>query len=190
MSMNERTVTQLLHDLRGGDQFAVSELVPRIYGSLRKLAGQMMRRERVDHTLQATAIVNECYMDLVDMQVDWQDRAHFFAIAARQMRRILVDYARANRCQKRGGDQMQLTMDEIRFGANEIDPDIVDLDQALRDLAKFDERKSQIVELLFFGGLTYTEAAEVLGISEATVDRDLRLAKAWLSRELRQAHIS
>ena len=182
--MDERTVTQLLQDLRGGDPQAISMLVPRVYDSLRKLAGHMMRGERQDPTLQATAIVNECYLQLVDMKIDWQDRAHFFAIAARQMRRILVDYARARGSQKRGGDQHKQTMDDVLVIEPALDADILDLDTALTRLAEFDNRKCQVVELHFFAGLTYDEISEALAISAATVDRELRLAKAWLYREL------
>ena len=184
--MNDKTVTQLLQDLRGGDEQAVGMLVPRVYDSLRKLAGHMMRGERQDHTLQATAIVNECYMELVDMEVNWQDRAHFFAIAARQMRRILVDYARARGSQKRGGDQHRQTLDDVLMIEPALDADIIDLDKALSRLSEFDDRKCQVVELHFLAGLTYDEIGEALSISAATVDRELRMAKAWLYRELDQ----
>jgi len=182
--MNDRTVTQLLQDLRGGDPQAVDMLVPRVYDSLRKLAGRVIRGERQDHTLQATAIVHECYLELVDMLVDWQDRAHFFAIAARQMRRILVDYARARGSQKRGGDRHRQTLDDVLMTEPALDADILDLDEALTRLAEFDDRKCQVVELHFFAGLTYDEMSAALGISAATVDRELRMAKAWLYREL------
>lgn len=186
MPMNDRTVTQLLQELRGGDQQVMSMLVPRVYDSLRKLAGHMMRGERRDHTLQATAVVNECYMELVGMPIDWQDRAHFFAIAVRQMRRILVDYARAHRSQKRGGDQHKQTLDDVLIVEPELDADILDLDKALTCLSDFDDRKCKVVELHYFGGLTYDEIGEALEISAATVDRELRLAKAWLYRKLRE----
>ncbi len=182
--MNDQNVTQLLQDLRAGDQYAAEILVPKVYNSLNKLAGQLMRGERHDHTLQATAMVNECYLQLVDMPVEWQSRAHFFAIAVRQMRRILVDYARARRSQKRGGDQQRQTLDDVLIIAPELDVSILDLDKALSNLSEFDDRKSQVVELHFFGGLTYDEIAEALNISAATVDRELRLAKAWLYRKL------
>ena len=143
-----------------------------------------MRSERASHTLQATALVNEAYMRLVESEVQWQDRAHFIAVAARLMRRILVDYARSRQAQKRSGGGTNLSLDESGVAAPQRSADLLALDEALTRFAAFDERKSQIVELHFFGGLTYDETAEVLGISAATVDRDLRLAKAWLSRNL------
>lgn len=182
--MNNKTVTQLLHDLRSGNEQALSVLVPKVYDSLHKLAGHMMRGERQDHTLQATAIVNECYLELVDMQVDWQDRAHFYAIAVRQMRRILVDYARAQRAEKRGGGQHKITLDDMLVVQPDLDVDILALNDALENFSSFDDRKCQVIELHYFGGLTYDEIAVVLDISSATVDRELRLAKAWLYREL------
>jgi len=180
----DKTVTKLLQELRGGNQQAADSLVPQVYDSLRRLAGRLMQGERSDHTLQATAVVNECYMELVDMPIDWKDRSHFFAIAARQMRRVLVDYARAHRSQKRGGDQHKQTLDEAMAIEPQIDIDIIELDDCLTVLAEFDSRKAQVIELHYFGGLTYEEMAAALEISEATVDRELRMAKAWLYREM------
>lgn len=180
----DKTVTRLLQELRGGNQSAADELVPQVYDALRRLAGRLMKSERADHTLQATAIVNECYMELVDMPIDWQDRSHFFAIAARQMRRILVDYARAHRCQKRGGDQQKQDFEEAMIPQPVMDVDIIELDECLTRLAEFDSRKAQVIELHYFGGLTYDEMAAALDVSAATIDRELRMAKAWLFREM------
>lgn len=181
-----KSVTQLLQDWRGGSQQALDQLTPLVYEALRQLAERYMYGERSGHTLQATAVVHEAYLRLVDMEIDWQDRTHFFAIAARLMRRILVDHARTQRRAKRGGGATKLTLDEALVVAPESSSDLVDLDEALTQLAGFDERKAQVVELHFFGGLTYDETAAVLGISPATVDRELRLAKAWLYKELEQ----
>jgi RNA polymerase sigma factor (TIGR02999 family) len=180
-----KTVTQLLSDWRSGDQQALDQLMPLIYDELRRLAQHYMQSERPDHTLQATALVHEAYLRLVDMDVTWQDRVHFFAVAARLMRRILVDHAKTHRRAKRGSGQ-KITLDEALLVAPEPAPDLVELDDALQRLATFDSRKSQVVELHFFGGLTYDEIAEAVGISPATVHRELRLAKAWLYHELSQ----
>ncbi len=179
-----QSVTRLLQDWRGGDAEALDRLTPLVYDSLRRLAGRYMRGERADHTLQATAVVHEAYAQLVGMDVAWQDRAHFYALAARMMRRILVDYARAQRRAKRGGDLARITLAESQLAAQTGDLDLLALDDGLQRLAAFDERKARVVELHFFAGLNYDETAAALGISAATVDRDLRLAKAWLYREL------
>lgn len=178
------TVTTLLRDWRSGDADALNELTPLIYDDLRRIAARHLRSERSGHTLQATALVNEAFARLAEADVPFQDRAHFFAIAARTMRHILTDYGRARRSQKRGGGLSPVTLheDRVAFGAS---TDIVDLDEALRKLAEIDERKSDILVLHFFGGLTYEETAEALKISAATVDRDLRLAKAWLANEFK-----
>jgi len=180
-----KPVTRLLQEWRGGDENALERLMPLVYDELRRLAKGYLRSERPDHTLQGTALVNEAYMRLVDMDVTWQDRAHFFAVAARLMRRMLVDHARALRREKRGGGERKLTLDEPLVASPERAPDLLALDEALTRLAAQDERKSQVVELHFFGGMTYDETSEALGISPATVHRELRLAKAWLHRELR-----
>lgn len=177
-------MTQLLRHVRHGDPRALETLVPLIYDSLRKLATKMMHGERDNHTMQATAVVNECYLQLINMDVDWQDRGHFFAIASRQMRRYLVDYARAKNCKKRGGELKRQTLDDVLVVEPALDADILDLDTALSRLAEFDSRKCQAIELHYFGGLTHTEISQALDISPATVDRELRLAKAWLYREL------
>lgn len=179
------SVTQLLGAWRAGDESALTELTPLVYQELRRLAGSYMRNERKGHTLQATAVVNEAWMRMVDMEVDWQNRAHFFAIAARLMRRILVDHAKAQRRQKRGGDAIKLSLDEALVMGDVREPDLLNLDEALSRLGDFDERKSRIVELHYFGGLTYDEIAIAMEISEATVHRDLRMAKAWLNHELK-----
>lgn len=177
-------VTQLLLEWRGGSQQALDALMPVVYDELRRLAQHYMRSERPEHTLQATALVNEAYLRLVDMKVSWQDRAHFFAVAARLMRRMLVDHARAqHRAKREGGPKVSL--DDALEVSWKPASDLLALDEALDELAKFDQRKSEIVELHFFGGLSNEEVAEALGISRATVQRELRMAKAWLNHELK-----
>jgi len=176
------TVTTLLRDWRSGDKEALNQLTPLIYDDLRRIAARYLRSERSGHTLQATALVNESFARLAESELSFNDRSHFFAIAARTMRHILTDYGRARRSQKRGGGIAPLTLNEERVAGPSTD--IVDLDDALTRLAEIDERKSDILVLHFFGGMTYDETAEALGISPATVDRDLRLAKAWLANEL------
>ncbi len=180
------SVTQLLGDWRSGSKEALDKLTPLVYDELRRLAHRYMRSERPDHTLQATAVVNEAFARLVDIEISWQDRAHFFAVAARLMRRILVDYAKAHRRLKRGGGATTLALEDVAPGGVEASADLVELNEALERLAEFDERKCEIVELHYFGGLTYDETAEALGISAATVHRELRMAKAWLQNELQQ----
>lgn len=182
-------VTQLLHDWRGGNQQALEKLMPMVYDTLRELAGRYMRREAAHHTLQATVVVNEAYMKLIDANVSWADRSHFIAIAAKAMRRILVDHARSKGRDKRGGDATRITLQDTRInpegGASVEGVDLIELEDALEKLAQFDERKAKAIELSFFGGLTYDEIAEVLEISAATVDRELRFAKAWLYSNLK-----
>ena len=177
------TVTTLLKDWRSGDNNALEQLTPLIYDDLRRIASAHLSRERAGHTLQATALVNEAFLRLADAEVSFEDRAHFFAIAARTMRRILTDYGRAHRSKKRGGGVAPLTLDESAVASN-ARLDIVDLDDALNDLAAIDARKSDVLVLHYFGGMTYDETADALNISAATVDRELRLAKAWLANEL------
>lgn len=180
-----KPVTRLLQEWRAGNQDALDQLMPLVYDELRRLASNYLRSERAGHTLQATALVNEAYLRLVDIDVHWQDRAHFFAVAARLLRRILVDHAKSHRRKKRGGGQLMLTIDEALAGSRQPDQSIIALDDALKSLAALDKRKSQIIELHYFGGLTYDEMAEAIGISQATVHRELRMAKAWLHHELK-----
>ncbi len=176
-------VTRLLLDWRAGQKNALNDLLPKVQDNLRQLAAGYMRGENSGHTLQPTALVNEAFLRLVDVDITWQNRAHFIAIAANTMRRILVDHARAKRREKRGGDDIQVTLHETRLGEGD-QADILELEDVLTKLEAFDQRKSQVIELSFYGGLTYDEIGEVVGISAATVDRELRFAKAWLYREL------
>ncbi len=178
------TVTVLLRDWRDGDKGALAALTPIVYDDLRLIARRHLLTERRGHTLQATALVHEAFSRLADADVDWQDRAHFFAVAARLMRRILTDYGRARRSEKRGGGMTPITLHDERV-AIDAPSRLVELDDALSKLAEIDARKSDVLVLHYFGGMTYEETAEALRISAATVDRDLRLAKAWLANELR-----
>ena len=180
-----KDVTGLLVAWNAGDESALPQLIPIVHGELRRLARRLMRGERGAHTLQTTALVNEAYIRLVDLsRVRWQDRAHFFAMSARLMRRILVDHARSRNYQKRGGTLRKVSLDEALVVTEERGADLVALDEALEALAAIDVRKSRVVELRFFGGLSVDEAAEALGISGETVMRDWRLAKVWLLRKL------
>jgi RNA polymerase sigma factor (TIGR02999 family) len=182
-------VTQLLDQLSQGRPQAFEALLPVVYGELRRQAGRYLRRERANHTLQPTALVHEAYMRLVDQHNQrWQNRAHFFAIAAQAMRRILVDHARAQARIKRGGPKAQVTLDDAMLAAEQKSVDAIALDEALERLAALDERQARVVELRFFGGLSVEEVAEVLQISPATIKREWSMAKAWLFGELtRQA---
>jgi RNA polymerase sigma factor (TIGR02999 family) len=178
-------VTGLLLAWGRGDEAALEQLVPLVHGELRRLARRHMGHERQGHTLQATALVNEAYLRLIDVQqVHWQNRAHFFARSARLMRRILVDFARSRHYQKRGGGAQQVSLDEALVVGKERGADLVALDDALQALAAIDPRKSQVVEMRFFGGLSVEETAEALHVSPETVMRDWKLAKVWLAREL------
>jgi RNA polymerase sigma-70 factor (ECF subfamily) len=178
-------VTQLLLAWSQGEQAALQKLIPVVHAELSRLAHHYMSGERSDHTLQTTALVNEAYLRLVDSsQVRWQNRAHFFAVSAQLMRRILVDFARSRNYLKRGGGAQQVMLDDAMLISKGPDIDVVVLDDALSALSAVDPRKAQSVELRFFGGLTEEEAAEVLKVSPETVRRDLRLAKAWLLREM------
>jgi RNA polymerase sigma factor (TIGR02999 family) len=179
-----KEITRLLVAWGDGDESALEGLTPLVYEELRRLAHHYMSRERPGHTLQTTALVNEAYVRLIDWKnVHWQSRAHFFAVSAQLMRRILVDFARTQSYAKRGGGALQVTLDEALV-SGEKGADIVALDEALRSLAELDERQSKVVELRFFGGLSIEETAEVLKVSEGTVRRDWSLARAWLHREL------
>jgi RNA polymerase sigma factor (TIGR02999 family) len=179
-------ITKLLIDWRGGDQAALDQLIPLVHDELRRLARRHMAHERAGHSLQATALVNEAYMRLIDIkQVIWQDRAHFFAMSSRLMRRILVDFARSKAYQKRGGGAQKVTFDEALVVSHERGPDLIALDDAVNALAAFDARKAQVVEMRFFGGLSVEETAEALNVSVETVIRDWKFAKSWLLRELK-----
>jgi RNA polymerase sigma-70 factor (ECF subfamily) len=179
-------VTRLLKAWGEGDSKALERLMPIVYGELRRVAARHLRRERPDHTLQPTALVNEAYLRLIDQKdVHWQSRAHFVGVAAKMMRRILVDHARRHHRMKRGGDVRKVSLDEAVPVGNDRAADLVALDDALSALAAFDGRKSQVVELRYFGGLSVKEVAAVLQVSEITVLRDWKLAKAWLYDQVR-----
>lgn len=183
--MGSQEVTRLLLDWRNGDAQAFEKLAPLVYKELHRLAQRYRNKERQDHTLQATDIVHETYLRLVNADgIDWQSRAHFYAITARLMRRVLVDYARSRGFIKRGGDAHRVPLDDAQGASLEPDSDLVALDDALRLLADVDPRKAEVIELRFFGGLTVEETAEVLQVSPDTVKRDWRLARSWLLREL------
>jgi RNA polymerase sigma factor (TIGR02999 family) len=178
-------VTQLLSAWRAGDERALEQLMPLVYGELRRLAGRYLNREREGHTLETHDLIHEAFLRLVDQrQVDWQSRSHFFGIAAQMMRRILVDHARRRGSHRRGGDVRQLVLDEIPDLAVSRDEDLVALDDALTELARADESLARVVELRFFGGLDHDEIAMLLGVSNPTARRRWRLAKAWLYRWL------
>jgi len=185
MEASPHEVTLLLQAWSGGEQGALDKLLPVVYQELHRLAQRYMAQESPGHTLQATALVNEAYLRLVDVKaVNWQNRAHFFGVSAQLMRRILVDLARSRRSLKRGGEAQAVSLDDALVVSQESGPDLVALDDALRTLAAMDHRRSQVVELRFFGGLSVAETAEVLKVSAETVMHDWKLAKAWLLREL------
>ena len=178
-------VTELLVRWRGGDKAALDSLMPLVYSELHRIANHYLRSERQDHTLQSTALVHEAYVRMAAQDLPlWQNRAHFFAVAAQLMRQILVDYARRHRSSKRGGSVYKLTLEDAQDRPQTTDVDIVALDDALKELAAMDSQQSRVVELKFFGGLSIDETAEVLGISASTVKRDWITARAWLFREL------
>jgi RNA polymerase sigma-70 factor (ECF subfamily) len=183
-SSSSQGVTELLERWSEGDQQALEELLPLVYDELHRLAGAYLRRERPNHTLQTTALVNEAYLRLIDQRnAHWQNRAQFFGVAAQLMRRILVDHARAHRAAKRG-PQETLPLDEARHFGEKPDLDLLALHEALNQLAEIDPDQSRVVELKFFGGLTIQETAEVMHISHATVEREWKMARAWLRREM------
>jgi len=186
MEENSQQITQLLKQWSNGDAEILDDLLPLVYVELRRQAAGYLRRERSDHTLQPTALINEAYLKLIDQRdVKWQNRAHLFAIAAQAMRRILVDYARERHREKRGGSAENLPIKEAAFVVSKGKSiDLVALDEALTRLAKFDERQARVVELKFFSGLDIDETAEVLGVSNVTVRRDWNMAKAWLHQEI------
>ncbi len=178
-------VTELLVRWREGDQQALDALMPLVYNELRRLAQHYLRQERADHTLQSTALVHEAYVRLTGQNApQWQNRAHFFGIAARVMRQILVEYARSHNATKRGGEVCKLALDAVLGMPSEVDVDLIALDDALKHLAQLDPRQSRIVELRFFAGLTIEDAAEALDLSPATVVREWTIARAWLYREV------
>jgi len=177
-------VTRLLREWGGGNKQALDELIPHVYQQLRRLASISLSSERPDHTLRATALVHEAYLRLVDANVAWEDRVHFFAVSARLLRRILVDHEKAHNRRKRGGGAETISLDEALVIGPKTQGGLTALDEALQRLAEQDRRKSDIIELLCFGGLTYEEAGAALHISPATVHRELRMARAWLHREL------
>ena len=185
MAGDADNITELLVGYSCGDKEALDKLMPMVYDELRRQAARYLRRENVGHTLQTTALIHEAYVRLVDQRnVKWQNRAHFFGIAAQMMRRILVDHARTKKRAKRGGSDIKVSLADATIPVREQDLDVVALDEALNRLAELDEQQSRIVELRFFSGLTVEETAEVMGISPATVKRDWSMAKAWLHREL------
>jgi RNA polymerase sigma-70 factor (ECF subfamily) len=189
MDYTQADVTILLSEVAGGDRTAAEKLMPLVYNELRRLAGNYMRHERPDHTLQATALVHEAYLKLVRWQdVSWKNRSHFLGIASQVMRRILIDHARGHLRAKRGGAKELLPLDEALVFSPEKSAELVRLDDALERLARLDLRQSKIVELRFFGGLNVDETAEFLGVSPKTVKRDWSVAKAWLHGEMRQDH--
>jgi len=178
-------VTELLLELSGGSQAAVDELIPFLYQELKRLAAAQLRHERPDHTLQVTALVHEAYLKLVDQrQANWRNRAHFFAVAARVMRRILLDYAKERTRGKRGGNARKTSLDEALVVSHDRAFELVEIDEALDRLKALDQRQAQVVEMRFFGGLSVEETAEALGVSEPTVKREWAMAKAWLYREI------
>jgi RNA polymerase sigma-70 factor (ECF subfamily) len=184
MEHSQQQVTQLLFNLSNGDKDALEQLIPLVYNELRRLAHHYMRQERPGHMLQTTALVNEAYLRLADYQSVGQTRAHFFALAAQLMRRILVEYARAADCVKRGGGAHMVSLDEGAFVSSERSQELLALDEALDRLAELNERQSEVVVMRFFGGLTYDEIAAVLGMAPRSLKRDWLVAHAWLRREL------
>jgi len=181
-------VTELLVRWRGGDKAALDSLIPLVYTELRRIANHYLQGERTDHTLQSTALVHEAYVRMMQQVLpQWQNRAHFFAVAAQLMRQILVDHARSHRASKRGGNVYKLALEDAEEQPEVLDVDIVALDEALKSLATLDAQQSRVVELKFFGGLSVEDTAEVLGVSESAVKRDWTTARAWLFRELNRS---
>jgi len=184
MDPSDSNITQLLRSWRNGDANAAENLVPLVYDRLRRIAGSHLRHERPGHTLAATALVHEAYLRLSDAGVSFEDRSHFFAVASTAMRRVLVDHAKHHNRQRRGGGALRADFEEALVVANEPNPVILDIDEALNQLAKFDERKVRVVELTFFGGLTTAAVADAMGVSEPTIKRELRMARAWIRTQL------
>ena len=176
--------TQILREVQAGKRGSLDEFLPLVYDELKRIAAYKLAAERPNHTLQATALLHEAYLRLIDQHsVDWRNRAHFFAIASEMMRRILVNYAEGHRAKKRNDGKTLISLDDVEIAA-ESEIDLIFLDNALKELAEFDEQQARIVELKFFGGLSNEEAAEVLGVSESTIKREWRMARAWLSAKL------
>lgn len=186
LSADTKNLTVLLHQWRGGDQQALDQIMPVVYGELRRLAAKCLRVERPGHPLRATELVHEAYLRLIDADIGWQDRTHFYAVAARVLRRVLVEYARSQNRQKRGSGEELIPLDEALIVGPQATALVLALDEALQRLATMDQRKSDVVQLLFFGGMTHEEAATALDISTATVERELKFAKAWLYQEMTQ----
>lgn len=185
MTDEAKEVTQLLLAWSAGEPGAENDLFPLVYDELKRIARRYLRRERDDHTLQPTALVNEAYLRLVDQtRADWQNRAQFYGIAATMMRRILVNHARDQAAAKRGGGAQKVSLEDVSVSIEEQTTDLVALDDALSQLAKVDQRKERVVELIYFAGLDHKETAEILGVSEKTIQRDWQMAKLWLLREL------
>lgn len=183
---DQKNISLILKDWSSGNREAVDALMPVIYDELKKIAAQYLRKERINHTLQPTELAHEAYLKLIDISnVNWQDRAHFFAVSAQVIRHILVDHARARATDKRGGAAEKIVLDEAISFSKEDDTDVLALDEALKSLAEFDEQQSKIVELRFFGGLTIEETAAVMRLSPATIKREWTLAKAWLFKRLK-----
>jgi RNA polymerase sigma factor (TIGR02999 family) len=182
--MESGTVARLLQEWRAGDEDAYARLIPLVYTELRRLARGQLRRESPGHSLQPTVLVHEAYLRLVNADIDWQNRTHFLSVAARVMRRILVERARNKSARKRGGEDLRVTLSDPIAAPQTSAIEFLALDQAIEHLRRLDARQAEAVELCYFGGLTYAEIGEVLGVSEATVDRDLRHARAWLRRAL------
>jgi RNA polymerase sigma-70 factor (ECF subfamily) len=184
-TLSRDSLTELLHEWQHGDKEALDRLTPLVYDELRRIAHRYLRRERDGHTLETTALVNEAYLRLVGQQkIEWQNRAHFFAVTAQVMRHILIDHARRRRYAKHGGEAEHVSLEEGKMMSRERAAELVALDEALLELARLDPRKSRVVELRYFGGLSLEETAEVLEVSTMTVRRDWRAAKAWLFREV------
>lgn len=182
--VSDPNITRLLHDWVQGDQRSLEALTPLVYDQLHRIASRAFRSERPDHTLQTTALVHEAFAKLIDVDVEWQDRSHFFALAARMMRRILVDHANARAAAKRGGSAAKLPLDDVVVVSPEASSEVLDLHEALNALAEQDGPKAEMLELHYFGGLTYDEMSQVLDRSTSSLDRDIRFAKAWLRTHL------
>jgi RNA polymerase sigma-70 factor (ECF subfamily) len=190
MTPSSNNVTQMLHDWSHGDREVLDKLVPVVYEELRRQAARYLKRERPGHTLQTTALIHEAYIRLIDQKnVHWQNRAHFYAISAKLMRRILVDHARSRQAAKRGGSDIKLPLEEAIIASEGREVDLVALDEALERLAAIDPQQSRVVELKFFSGMSVEETAEVLGVSTRTVKRDWNVAKAWLRREISEGEV-